>query len=137
MTTRRSEAAPPSSTLTAGIPLSDLKDWQGATLDDVTNASQAYVNEVAAVNQEMANFLQTRLRHDIELGEALSRCRTLADATKLQGDWLKQAMNDYTAEAQKLFELGSTLMRGGWTPMEKSKAAPKADQSGATKPQPK
>lgn len=131
MTTKRS-GAPAPSILTPGAPLSEAENWQGATLDDVTNASQAYVNGVAAVNQEIANFLQTRLKHDIALGEALARCRTLAEATEAQGDWLKQATDDYTAETQKLFDLGSTLMRGGWTPTERAGAGPKVAKSRAT-----
>jgi hypothetical protein len=128
MTTKRNKAEQP---------LSELHDWQGATMDDVSKASQAYMNGVAAVNQEIANFLQTRLRHDIELGESLARCRTLTEATRAQGDWLKQATDDYTAETQKLFELGSTLMSGAWTPMDKSKAAPESDGPGAMESQSK
>lgn len=116
MTTKRSGGSPPSSTSTPAAFSSQLDNWQGANLDDMRNASQAYVNGVAAVNQEIANFLQTRLKHDIELGEALARCRTLAEASKAQGDWIKQATDDYTAETQKLFDLGSRLMQGGWTP---------------------
>lgn len=131
MTTRRSGAASPSSAPTAGKAFSELESWQGATLDDVTSASQAYFNGIAVVNQEIANFLQSRLQHDVALGEALARCRTLAEATKAQSDWLKQASDDYTAETQKLFELGATLMSGGWRPVEKAKAAPKAERPGA------
>lgn len=133
MTTKRSGGAPPSSTSTGQAPVSQLENWPGTTLDDVSNASQAYVNGVAAVNQEIANFLQTRLKHDMALGEALARCRTLAEATKAQSDWFKQAADDYTAETQKLFELGSSLMRGGWAPTRAAEepVAPRVSESRA------
>lgn len=137
MTTKRSGGAPPSSKSNPAAAFPQLENWQGPTLDDVTNAGQAYVNGVAAVNQEIANFLQTRLRHDLALGEALARCRTLAEATKAQSDWLKQASDDYTAETQKLFDLGSSLMRGGWAPAKQAETAPKAAASGSVESQAK
>ncbi len=126
MTTKRNRTKQAASTPAAA---SQLESWPAASLDEVTDASQAYVEGVAAVNQEIAKFLQTRLSRDIALGESLARCRTLAEATKAQGDWLKQATDDYTAETQRLFDLGSRLMRGGWTPTERIETAARAAES--------
>lgn len=114
MTTKQRRAA--ATTPMPGLPLPEAGEWPAATLDDVANAGQAYINGIAAVNQEIAGFLQARLQHDIALGESLARCRTLADATRVQNDWLKQAHDDYTAESHKLFELGSSLMRASLAP---------------------
>jgi hypothetical protein len=137
MTTKRNRATSPSSTSAPATPASQLENWPAASLDEVSNASQAYVNGVAAVNQEIADFLQTRLKHDIALGEALARCRTLAEATQAQGEWLKQATDDYTAETQKLFDLGSRLMRGGWTSSEGIGSAARTAAPRAAESQPK
>jgi hypothetical protein len=110
------------------LPLPEVGEWPAATFDDVANASQAYINGIAAVNREIASFLQARFQHDIALGESLARCRTLADASKVQNDWLKQAHDDYTAESHKLFELGSSLMRASSAPAAATRSA-KADTS--------
>jgi hypothetical protein len=133
-TTKSTGGAPPSPTQFLGALFPESAAWPGAALDGVNNAGQEYVKSVAEVNQEIANFVQNRLRHDIALGESLSRCRTLADATKAQGDWLKQATDDYAAETQKLFELGSRLMRGSWMPLQESGAKPGADVSEPSEP---
>jgi len=134
MTSKQSRAAPSTATPIPGLSPAESANWPGATLNDVANASQAYVDGIAAVNQEIANFLQTRLQHDIALGESLARCRTLADASKAQSDWLRQAHDDYSAETQKLFELGSRLMSGRWTPAADAGKAAKADTSGRAGP---
>lgn len=100
--------------------LSELANLQGAALNAATQATQSYMSGIAAVNQEIANFIQTRLRRDVELGESLARCRTWSESTKAQSDWLKQATEDYSTEVQKLFELNSSLLRGAFTPIERS-----------------
>ena len=123
MTTKRAKTEPSSPSEAAQKQLSDLASWQGSALGAVTHAGQAYVNGLAALNQEMASFLQARLRRDIELGEALARCRTLADATDVQNEWLKRTTEDYASESQKLMELGSGLMRESWMPLEESAAS--------------
>jgi|GEM_PF-2966350 len=133
-TTKSPGGAPPSPTQFLGALFPESAAWPGAALDGVNNASQEYVKSVAEVNQEIANFVQSRLRHDIALGESLARCRTLADATKAQGDWLKQATDDYAAETQKLFELGSRLMGGSWMPLQEFGAKPGADVSEQSEP---
>lgn len=134
MASEQSRAAPSAATPFPGLTPAEAAKWPGATLNDVANASQAYMSGIAAVNQEIASFLQTRLQHDIALGESLARCRTLADASKAQSDWLRQAHDDYSAESQKLFELGSRLMSGSWMPAADAAQGAKVDASGRAGP---
>lgn len=135
MTTKRAKTGASSPSEAAQKQLGDLASWQDSALGAVSNAGQAYMNGLAAINQEMASFLQARLRHDIELGESLARCRTLADATKVQSDWLKRTTEEYAAETQKLVELGSGLMRESWMPLEQSAAALRPEEAAPSESQ--
>ena len=132
MTTKHAKTESSSPSNAAQKQLDDLASWQGSALGAVTHAGQAYVNGLAAINREMASFLQARLRRDIELGESLARCRTLADATEVQNDWLKRTTEDYASETQKLVELGSGLMRESWMPLEQSAASLQAQATKET-----
>ena len=123
MTTKHAKTEPSSPSEAAQKQLSDLGSWQGSAPGAVTHAGQAYVNGLAAINQEMASFLQARLRRDIELGESLSRCRTLADASDVQSDWLKRTSEDYASETRRLVEIGTGLLRESWMPLEQSSAS--------------
>ena len=97
-----------------------LSAWQNDALDVVTRAGQAYSSGVAAIGEEVATFVQTRLQHNLALGEALARCHTLTDVTNVQRDWMKEAAQEYADETRKLMELGSNLMRESWNPLERT-----------------
>ena len=92
--------------------------WQSNALDIMTRAGQAYAEGVAAIGEEMASFMQTRLQHNMALGDSLTRCHTWTDVAEVQRDWLKEATEEYAAESQKLMEMGSKLMRESWAPVE-------------------
>lgn len=109
-------------------PSRELPGWPGGTLDAMSRASKAYSSGFAAIGEEMASFMQTRLQHNIALGESLARCHTLTDVAKLQRDWLQETTEEYAAEAQKLMELGSSLMRETLTPVEQAAAEAVAAQ---------
>ena len=83
--------------------------WQGGAMDAMVQAGQAYVEGVVELNQELAGFVQTRWKRDLELGESLARCRDLSDFTNVQRAWLEETTEQYAAETQKLVELGTKL----------------------------
>ena len=95
--------------------------------DVMARAAQAYSSDVAAIGQEMADFAQTRLEHNIALGESLMRCHTLADMAGVQQHWLKETTEEYAVEARKLMELGSNLMRKSLAPMGRAAAQAAAE----------
>ncbi len=127
-TTRSSASAGPA----ANEQLATMTAWQGDALNAATRAGQAYAQGLVALNQELMAFMQSRWRHDVELGESLMHCRDWQAAADLQRDWLAEASREYADEGRKLFELGSTLMRDCWGPMEKPSAAGAEGKAGAT-----
>lgn len=130
---RNTAAASPAATVES---LSELAHWQGAAFNAATQATQSYINGIAAVNREIASFMQIRLRRDVELGQSLARCRTWSESTKAHSDWWMQATEDYSTEAEKLFELNSSLFRETLTPIEQSTATAKTHQAQSGESQP-
>lgn len=114
-------------------PTAMVSMWQSNALDLMSRAGQAYTSGVAAIGEEMASFMQTRLQQNIALGESLTRCHTLTDMANVQRDWMKETTEEYAAEARKLIELSSNLMRESWQPVEQAareSAGSQAEQPG-------
>ncbi|MFU8778804.1 MAG: phasin family protein [Roseovarius sp.] len=54
---------------------------------------------------ESARFVSERLQNDLETQKALLRCQSPADLMQLQSEFFRKAMEQYTSEAQRLFEI--------------------------------
>ena len=89
----------------------------GAAMEIFSQACQAYAIGFAAVNGELINFVNARLKHNVELGEALARCRNWTDAATLQQDWAQTASEEYLAEASRLMEVASKVTKDSWKPL--------------------
>jgi hypothetical protein len=85
--------------------------FNGAAMAMFTEALQAYSKGFAAFNGEMMGFMNTRLRHDAELGRALVKCEDWSKAAELQQDWARKAAAEYLTEAGKLMEVASKAAR--------------------------
>ncbi len=81
------------------------------------NAMQAYSNGIVAYNGEMMSFLNSRLQHDADLGQALSHCHTWSDAMQVQQDWAQQTLQEYVAHAGRMTEMASNLAKDGLEPV--------------------
>lgn len=64
-------------------------------------AARAWMDIMA----ESARFLSDRLQEDLETQKAMLRCKNPADLVQLQSAFFRKALEQYTAEAQKLFEI--------------------------------
>lgn len=97
--------------------LEKMTAFNGAAMEVFTQAFQAYASGVATLNGELLGFVNTRLKHDADLGQALAKCSNWADATNLQQDWAQTASEEYSAEAGKLMEMASTVAKESWEPV--------------------
>lgn len=89
----------------------------GAAMDIFSQACQAYASGLATVNSELVSFVNTRLKHDAELGEALAKCRNWTDAATLRQDWAQTASVEYLAEASRLMEVTAEVSKESWKPV--------------------
>lgn len=65
----------------------------------------AWVDTMTAMGSELAAFVADRVREDIELQQALLRCKSLSEVPHVQAAFLQKALDQYQAETGKLIEM--------------------------------
>jgi hypothetical protein len=54
---------------------------------------------------ESTRFVSERLQNDLEAQQALLRCQSPADLVKVQSEFFRRAVEQYTSEAQRMFQI--------------------------------
>lgn len=85
-----------------------------AAIGIASRACESYVRRLLDVNAEAMNFVSSRLRQDVELGESFARCKTWEDVSELQQAWGSRAVEDYMSMSQKIMELTSQMTDNPW-----------------------
>lgn len=94
-----------------------MASLNGAVVQALAKSTQNYVDSVATLTREMADFMGARLRSDVQFGQSMSKCKDWSAMASLQQDWAREANQAYTAEAQRLSELSAKMMRDGSAPL--------------------
>ncbi|MCV2882424.1 phasin family protein [Actibacterium sp. XHP0104] len=55
--------------------------------------------------EESARFLSERLKEDMDTQAAFMACKSPVEMAQVQSEFFRKAMEDYTAEAQRMFAL--------------------------------
>ena len=97
--------------------LEQLAAMNGAAMGAFAEAYQAYVKGVTLINGELTAFMNTRLRHDANLGQALAACKDWNEVVTLQQGWYQEAATEYQAETARLMEMTTKMARESWTPV--------------------
>ncbi len=79
-------------------------------LNVLSTANPAWLGGAGAFYEEMASFANTRLRHVLAAGEALSRCKRPAEVLATQADYARTAFQDYLAQSLRLMSLATGLL---------------------------
>ncbi|HVA16035.1 MAG TPA: phasin family protein [Stellaceae bacterium] len=69
------------------------------------NAFEAWAHNMSKLSQEMAQFMQSRLREEATMWEKLASCRDPSDVVQCQSEFASKTGTDYAAAAQKLSRL--------------------------------
>jgi hypothetical protein len=83
---------------------------QQEAVETVEHAGATLLEGVGRVQQEIAQFVSTRVREDLETQQQILRCRSLDDLREVQFRFVKTAMDQYSAETARLMKLGSEIM---------------------------
>jgi hypothetical protein len=83
---------------------------QQETVETVEHAGAALLAGVGKVQQEIAQFVTQRIREDLETQQQLMRCRSFDDIRDVQARFIKTAMDQYSAETERLLKLGTEMM---------------------------
>lgn len=84
---------------------------QTVAVQAVESTSRAMLEGIEKVRQEVADFVSTRIRHDMETQQELLRCRNFDELREVQTRFIKTAMDQYTAESTRLMEIGSEAIQ--------------------------
>lgn len=90
-------------------------DWWDSA-GALARANAALVKSAVAVCEEMVDFANTRLRHNIETGETLRHCKSPAEILEAQAEYARRAAEQYLAEPVKLMDLAAKTGKG-WAAM--------------------
>lgn len=107
--------------ITDSPPAEAIASAQDNLIDTVTASQQealqaleagghAMFDGLSRVQREVADFVAARIRQDLETQQAMLRCRTMDDVRDVQARFLKTAMDQYSAEAQRLMRLGGEVV---------------------------
>ena len=80
-------------------------DGLAAMTSGMIAANPAIARAWSEIMSEGARFLSKRLQEDLETQKALLACRTPADVVQVQTEFFRKAMEQYTAETQRMFEI--------------------------------
>ncbi|MDV7143925.1 phasin family protein [Tropicimonas sp. TH_r6] len=82
-----------------------FEDWQAAGLGAWSWANPVWFRQIATINAEVTRFVTDRLRQDVEFQTELMQCRDPAEMQEVQGRFLKNAFDQYSAETGKLVQM--------------------------------
>ena len=83
----------------AGKP--DVSAFSAAMIAGHPAASKLWLDIMA----ESTRFVSERLQNDLETQKAMLRCQTPAELMQLQSEFFRKTVEQYTAEAQRVFEI--------------------------------
>ena len=87
----------------------DATDWNNhftAQWSEMLERSgQAYAKIFTAWRDEMVGFTEKRLQADLDTARAFYGCQSWAEMLELQQGWLKQAVENYAEENNRLLEI--------------------------------
>src|ERR1700751_3889983 len=81
----------------------------GAPFDTIftynRNAFESWARSMSKLSQEMAQFMQSRLKEEAAMWEKLAACRDPSELMQCQGEFAAKTGTDYAEAAQKLSRL--------------------------------
>ncbi|SFO12949.1 Phasin protein [Roseovarius lutimaris] len=90
----------------AGKP--DVSAFSAAMIAGNPAASKLWLDIMA----ESTRFVSERLQNDLETQKAMLRCQNPTDLVQLQSEFFRKTVEQYTAEAQRLFEIMTEATEG-------------------------
>jgi hypothetical protein len=85
----------------------------GAFVEALTQASQNYVQRVAALNEEILGFAASRMQRTSEASEQIMKCKDLGEALRIQQEWARSMTEQYMQEASRIMEMTTKAALSG------------------------
>ncbi|MDT8328232.1 MAG: phasin family protein [Roseovarius sp.] len=86
----------------------DVSAFSAAMIAGHPAASRLWLDIIA----ESTRFVSERLQNDLETQKAMLRCQTPTELMQLQSEFFRKTVEQYTTEAQRLFEIMTEATEG-------------------------
>ena len=96
---------------------------QDETLAAMMRANEVLFQGMTEMQRALLEFGNARLRQDLETQEALSQCRDLQEALRLQAEFAQKAFQQYSEETARLMQLSARIGRDCWGPFTEATRA--------------
>ncbi|NOX94499.1 MAG: phasin family protein [Alphaproteobacteria bacterium] len=91
-----------------------------------TRAARAYFNGATKLNQEMMEFVNARIKNDIETAKTIMASKTGEEALHTQAEFVESAIREYADEASKVLHLAANMAKETLTPDQQRSEQKKA-----------
>ena len=98
--------------------LEDFQKFSKAQFDSAATTSSSFVKGLQTIMAESADYTKKSLENGSEFFEKLLGVKSLEAAIQLQSEYLKTAYADFVAQASKIGELYSDLLKEAFRPIE-------------------
>lgn len=96
----------------------EFSKFGNRNLQVATQAARAYYNGAAKLNQEVMNFVNERVRKDIETATSFMSSKSSEEAFHKQAEFVEEAIRDYADEASKILHLAADMAHETLEPVE-------------------
>ncbi len=107
-----------------------LWDMNGVSYEIAEKAYRAWLAGAGRIQNEALGFLNGRLEKGLETARELGNCRTPTEYFEVQAKFTDDAVTDWLAESQKMFELFGEVARKTAQPAELAVATATAGAAG-------
>lgn len=91
--------------------MSLFEEWQNAGLAAWAWTNPSLLQQMSEINSEVVQFVSDRIRQDVQFQQELMKCRDPAEFRELQGQFLKDAFDQYSAETGKLVQMNQAALK--------------------------
>ena len=98
--------------------LEDFQKFSKAQFDSAATTSSSFVKGLQTIVAESADYTRKSLENGSVFFEKLVGVKSLEAAIQLQSEYLKTAYADFVAQATKIGELYSDLLKEAFRPIE-------------------
>ncbi|MGK0266832.1 MAG: hypothetical protein ACI82N_001085 [Maricaulis sp.] len=115
--TKSSSKTPGKAKTATGFAPADLSAINSELMTACTQACQTMMDKAAAMNAEMLRFARERLEADVKTMQALPEITDWDKALSHQTDFMRSAVDAYTAELPKIMQQTMDSYTAIWTPL--------------------
>ncbi len=90
-------------------PMAALIDMQRAGLGSLKWMEPTWVEALGEMSTEISQFVADRIKTDVKTQHAILHCKDPGELQSIQADFIKKAIEDYSAETGKLMEMSAKL----------------------------